>query len=284
MIIRSLLSTSSGLETVLSTINSASHALHYILASAPARELRSRLQTLLLLLPTESSIQLSRRRAIASPSLSAAPSQSSPAALLTLSSLISEARFTLRLLGLISLWSWGSATVKSPPADYVLRTVAFLQIFANMVYQILENIAYLASKGIAGKRLVSRCGGVKKWYLWSTRAWLGYVILDFAKLGREYSLRKEQSREQKSIQQSAQGIVETAIDVARGKGGENEEARKQEVRKWKKSLFTNLAWTPLFLHWSVEQGIGVPDSWTGFLSLVAGTWNVHDSWTASASS
>jgi hypothetical protein len=63
---------------------------------------------------------------------------------------------------------------------------------------------------------------------------------------------------------------------------EEEEAREQEIRKWRKSLVNNLAWAPLCVHWSLKKGIGVPESLTGFISLLAGIWGTLDTWQATA--
>lgn len=255
--------------------------MHYLLASAAVAALRARLRLLL--------FQLARRKATASSSPSSfkpedVPSQpsSSKPPLLALSSLLSETRYTLRLFGLLPLWTWGSATLRSPPADPVIRAVVLLQVFMNVVYQALENVAYLASKGILPKRLVDRWGGIDKWYLWSTRAWLGHVLLQFVKLGRERAIAKRRDEEERKRVKAGGGDEKAAATLQLSE--EEREARRQEIRAWRKKLVNSICWAPLCLHWSVEKGIGIPDSLTGFISFFAGAWGLYDSWKATATS
>lgn len=185
-------------------------------------------------------------------------------------------------MGLVSAWAWGSDTVRSPPKDRVLRAIAFLQVFTYALYQSLENLAYLASKGIAGKRLVDRWGGVGAWYLWSTRAWLGHVVLDFIKLGREHALRLSMTKAQQARSVMTNTVADEMTTMLDSAKEDEEEARRLEVRRWRKSLVNNLIWAPLYVHWSLEDGIGVPDSLTGLIGLIAGAWGLHDSWRATA--
>lgn len=189
---------------------------------------------------------------------------------------MSETRYNLRVFGLIPLWAWGSAVLKAPPSDPVLRAVAFLQVFVNVVYQALENVAYLASKGIFPKSFVERRGGIDKWYLWSTRAWLGHVLLEFVRLARETTLSRAEDKEVEKIK------VEQGEKAALEAAQQREEDRRKETRAWRKSLVNNLAWAPLCLHWSVEQGIGVPDNLIGLISFIAGAWGLYDRWQATA--
>lgn len=255
-----LLSTTSGLETTLATLNYSSQALHYLLVSSPSTAIRNRL-----------------RRVFFGESRGRPASISPKPPLLAFSSLISEARFTLRLLALVSIWSWGSSTYKSPPKDRVLRTVAYLKVVSIFLYQILENLAYLASKGICGNRLVKRYGGIGAWYLWSTRAWFGYILLEFVRLARESVLFQQREEEQKRHRAERMLAGEKTVSETYK---EQDEAREQEIRKWRKSLVNNLAWAPLCVHWSLEKGIGIPKSLTGFISLLAGIWGACDTWAA----
>ncbi|KAL2002965.1 hypothetical protein VTN02DRAFT_5438 [Thermoascus thermophilus] len=258
-----LLSTAAGQESVLAAINYSSHALHYLLASAAVAALRTRLRRLL--------FRAARSKAAAPDVPSSSPSSPSKPPLLALSSLISETRYTLRLFGLLPLWTWGSATLRAPPADPVIRNIVLLQVLVNVLYQALENVAYLASKGVLPKRIVDRWGGVGKWYLWSTRAWLGHVVLEFARLARESAITGR--NEQEGLQNKKKQLTD-----------EDREARRLEIRRWRKKLVNNLCWAPLCVHWSLEQGAGVPDSLTGFISLLAGVWGLYDSWKATAAS
>lgn len=163
---------------------------------------------------------------------------------------------------------WGSNTIKSPPSDRLVRSLTLLQVVVNMLYQALENVAYLASKGIVSKRFVDRYGGIDKWYLWSTRMWFGHIILQFVKLWRQHVLRKEKEEEKGTDAQ----VDKEAAD----------NARRREIRAWKKSLVSNVLWAPLCLHWSLEKGLGIPGSVTSSVSFLAGAWDLCDSWNVTA--
>ncbi|PGH31991.1 hypothetical protein GX50_05185, partial [[Emmonsia] crescens] len=213
-------STAYGQERLLAMIQYNSQILHYLLHSPPLRSISARLHSILIPSATASAAGVSKS--------SQSPTPKAIPALLALSSLMSETRTTLRLFGLLSLWSWGSATLKAPPADPILRTIAYTQVTINILYQILENVAHLASKGVLERRLVERWGSVGKWYVWSTRAWLGHVLLEFARVWREYVISRER--------RGWGGKVEGGEGEGEGEGDEEDAARRAEVREWKKSL------------------------------------------------
>ncbi|KAE8166533.1 hypothetical protein BDV40DRAFT_237274 [Aspergillus tamarii] len=246
-----LMSSAYGQERVFAVTGYLTHALHHLLASAPWIALQTRLGL------------LARLRSKTKPvAPNSTPSQSR---LLALSALMSETRYSLRLLGLFPLWTWGSATLKSPPSDRILYALTLLQVVVNMIYQALENAGFLASKGVISKKFIDRWGGIDKWYIWSTRAWFGHIFFQFFVLWREHVLRKKRMSGEVSEEKK-------------------EEALKAEVRAWKKSLVNNTCWAPLCLHWCFEKGIGFPDSLSGVVSFMAGGWGVYDLWTATAQS
>ena len=143
----------------------------------------------------------------------------------------------------------------------------------NVVYQAMENVAYLASKGIVSQKwLESRGPTLGRWYIWSTRAWLGHVLLEFVRLARERALRIK--REEEAGDRVDGKVVNNEAEV--------KAAKAAELRSWKKSLVNNLFWAPLCVHWSLEQGAGVPDQLTGFISFMAGAWGLRDMWAATA--
>jgi len=255
-----LLSTSSGRGTFIASIGHGSHALHYLLASSPSIAIRSRLRLLLL---------------FTSPKAVVAPKPTTKPPLLAFASLVSETRYSLRLLDLIPLWAWASSVLKTPPQDSVLHLVALAQITSCVLYQALENIAFLASKGITGKKLVARTGGIPKWYLWSIRAWLCHVLLEFVRLYREVIISKRKAHIAGSEEKPQHTEDETQARLV---------AQQQQIRAWKKSLVNNIAWAPLCIHWSLPNGIGIPESLTGFISLIANIWGLYDNWNATATS
>ncbi|GJP87172.1 hypothetical protein AlacWU_00071 [Aspergillus niger] len=250
-----LISTAAGQERVLAVTGYLAHTLHHILSSAPWIAFQARLSLLARL-----------RNKSTSPSPKPTPSSSSSSRLLALSSLMSETRFTLRLLGLFPLWTWGSQTLKHPPADKPLYILTLLQVFVNVIYQALENVGYLAQKGIVSKKFVDRWGGIDKWYIWSTRAWFGHIFFQFFVLWRGTVLRRRKMKEEAGVE----GV---------GKE-EKREALRKETRAWRKSLVNNVCWAPLCLHWCFEKGIGFPEHLTGLVSFMAGAWDVWDTWVA----
>ena len=163
------------------------------------------------------------------------------------------------------MWKWGSATLKSPPRDPILRAIAWAQIFSCSMFQLLENVAVLASRGVLSARALEKWGGVRKWQIWSIRAWMAHVMLQFVNLARQRQLS------------SAAAVSKSAQSE-----GEEEKARGRELRAWKKSLVNNTAWAPLCVHWSFETGIGVPDSLVGLISFTAKAWGLVDMWSATA--
>lgn len=245
---------------MLATVNYVASILHHVCKSTPWKVIQTRLLLLAGL----------KRRA-ASPSGKTAPSGSKWAAL---SSLASETRYNLRLFGLLPLWVWGSETLKNPPADPVIHALTMLQVVSNVFYQLLENVAYLASKGVLPKRFVEKYGGIDKWYIWSTRGWFGHIFFQFFVLWRQHILRKRRV----AAQREAAGKIETSEEI---KAQENE-ALRLEIRSWRKSLVNNTIWAPLCLHWCLEKGIGIPESLTGLISFMAGAWSLHDQWAATA--
>ncbi|KAJ5900682.1 uncharacterized protein N7473_004752 [Penicillium subrubescens] len=255
-----LLSTATGQERVLATVNYVASILHHVCGSTLYKTLQTRL------------LLLARIKARSAPTPGkSAPSGSKWAAL---SSLASETRYNLRLFGLLPLWIWGSETLKNPPTDPIIYSLTMLQVVSNVIYQLLENVAYLASKNVLSKKFVDKYGGIDKWYIWSTRGWFGHIFFEFFVLWRQHILRKRRL----AAQREAAGNTETKEEIK----AEEKEALRLEIRSWRKSLVNNTIWAPLCLHWCLEKGIGIPESLTGLISFMAGAWSLHDQWTATA--
>ncbi|KAJ5672098.1 hypothetical protein N7507_001225 [Penicillium longicatenatum] len=254
-----LLSSANGQERVLATTNYVASILQHLCASAPWIALQSRMGILARL----------RGRVPSQPSAPLA--SSAPARWSALSNLASETRYNLRLFGLLPLWIWGSETIKSPPSDPIIHALTHLQVISNVIYQLLENIAYLAGKGIVSKKWIDKYGGIDLWYIWSTRGWFGHIFFQFFVLWRQHVLRKRRLAEKRA----AAGNVETEEIKA-----EEAEALRLEIRSWKKSLVNNTIWAPLCIHWCFEKGVGIPENLTGLVSLMAGAWGLYDSWVA----
>lgn len=112
-----------------------------------------------------------------------------PLSLKRLSSVLSEARTTLRLFGLIGVYTSLHRTVTSPPKDGVLRAIQWGQVIAGAVFQICENIAFLGDKDIIISKRLSAGQRGKLWKL-CCQAWLAATFLELARIARDYSLRQ----------------------------------------------------------------------------------------------
>ncbi|KAM5445457.1 hypothetical protein MaudCBS49596_007516 [Microsporum audouinii] len=257
------ISSAHGTERAFATVGYSAHILHYALTHS------RRLNHL--------ALSALGRKAPSSASSAASSSSSASSAhphLLALASLVSETRTSLRLLGLIPLWAWGSSICKSPPADPVLRAIAYGQVISCVLFQFLENVAFLASKGVLSKQAVERWGSLSKWSLWSIRAWLTHILLELVKLVRESQIA---AQEQRRGRDDAASAAEKGV---KQKGKEEAAKIALKAKAWNQRLVNSLAWLPLCLHWSVDGGIGVPASLVGVLSLTAGAWGIHDLWLA----
>lgn len=171
--------------------------------------------------------------------------QEGPSSMLALSTLISEARYTLRLFGIVRILGLGLSP-NTVSRDPWIRTLTRLQILMLLMYQATENVVYLCAKGIIPKTRIERHTRLGKWSLWSARFLLGYFLLQIIKLWRDYFLWKDRG--------------ETVL----------------QDREWWKSLISSSVWTPLCIHWSLERGLGLPDGLFGIFGFVAGAWGLND--------
>lgn len=236
--------------------------LHYVNAASPSRAFRQRLRQLLLM-----KLRGPRPSAAAS-----APKSSS--ALLAFAGMISETRTSLRLLSLLPIYTWCSSILKSPPKDRAIRVIVYLEILSLAAYQLLENVAHLAAKGAGFDKLLKRFGGIALWSLWSSRAWCAYIMLEFLRLLREAVLFRRRDEERKKLDGQSEKGSELLTDA------EAERVRQLKLRSWKKDLVTNLAWAPVGVEFSFQDGIGVPPSMVAVCGLAATAWGAYDLWLA----
>lgn len=178
-----------------------------------------------------------------------------------LSDLISDFRIFVRLWGLIGIWKWGKSLLENPPGDVVIKKISYARVIVNIFFQCLENAAYLSSKGVFGWSTEKQT----KAYILSSQFWMVDIGLDFLRLYREYSLRKQRGTEEEKRKDGPKGDVIT-----------DREDTKWEV-KWRRELILNLAWAPLTLHWSLEKGL-VSSFWVGLLGSVAGGTGLRELW------
>jgi len=147
----------------------------------------------------------------------------------SLASLISDVRIFVRLWGLFGMYEWLVNTLRKPPKDMTMRKIVYLQIAVNILYQILENLAYL------GQHKVLPIGKKRQnsYWLWSSRFWMAHVVLEFWRLKRERDLCLE--GKEKAESENAPRWYEVA-DVMKSNG-------KKSV--WLRQLWSNMAYAPL---------------------------------------
>ncbi|KAK0125482.1 hypothetical protein ONS95_000510 [Cadophora gregata] len=246
-----ILSTPTGTDTVLLTICYTSLLTSNILTSISLSRLRAKALSVI-----EKAISLPPNTALYISTSNIPPSKLLiiSARLKALSSLISDVRIFARLWGLLGLYSWGKQVWNQDRGDEVVRGIAAIQVVSNILYQYLENMAYLSSKGIWGWSSEKQ----SKAWVWSSRFWALHVMLDLVRLGRE---RTEQRK------------------MVKWKGRE-EEAERAEAefwKRWKRQLLINMAYAPLTIHWSLEKGL-VGQFWVGLFGSVAGLAKLKEAW------
>ncbi|KAI1212265.1 uncharacterized protein F4807DRAFT_415398 [Annulohypoxylon truncatum] len=188
-----------------------------------------------------------------------------------LSALLSDARTFLRLWGLLNMYFWARRLVLGSrkeeegkdKEDKVERAISWVQMSTCVVFQALENGAYLSSKGVLGwSASAQRRAG-----LWSARFWAAFVGVEVGRLFYESHRRGRRSREEK---------------FAGGKSAA--QVQRDEIEwadAWKKSVARNLAWAPLTVHWSVEQGM-LGEMAVGALATIPGVIQMRDLWRRTA--
>ena len=145
--------------------------------------------------------------------------------------------------------------------DKMLARITLAQVGVNVVYQVLENVAYLGQRGIIRR---SERQQVRDW-VWSSRFWAAHVLLEFAKLWRVRALWDRN------------GVEGMSKEEGEEKEKEGKRKRKEEVDAWWRELLINACYAPMTIHWSVESGI-MSDEWVGLLGAIAGGTGLRKMW------
>jgi hypothetical protein len=214
---------------------------------------------------------------------------------------IDEHRIFVRLWGLLGLYTWArglyatppspsSATAASKPGEgpqskptsgrgRYMRMLAWAQIASLVLFQVLENGAYLASKNIlTGPAWSSDLGRQReaKWWMWSCRGWGVFVALELLRLAiqRYSSLSPE-------IESGTDGVVADGEKEGKLMVEEREKARRERENDWRRDLISNLGYMPLTLHYSMEGGL-LPDWAFGILGVAGAGALLADAWAKTA--
>ncbi|KAI4960723.1 hypothetical protein J4E86_002348 [Alternaria arbusti] len=276
-----LLSTPSGTDVLLCTTSYTLTLIHAVLSRVLERRLESIATEIAekaegVLLPGETLI--ASLPAPTSTKVIAQVVGSSKA----LAAVISDFRIFVRLWGVLGLYTWARDTYQDRlPEDAsrkekILRGLTWTAIMSCVGFQVLENGAYLSSKGAL--TTASWTGDVGKarenaWWLWSSRFWAAYVGVELVRLGVQQYYAS--SSESTSVS-SGDGEKEDKIQRE-----ERIKARKLENWLWWKDLASNLAYAPMTVHWSLEQGL-LSDWGVGACGMVAGGALLADAWRKTA--
>lgn len=155
-------------------------------------------------------------------------------------------------------------------------------MIACAIFQSLENGAYLAGKGVLGwkKEKVARA------WIWSGRAWCAYVALELARLGYEWRELKGQGlerRRRKNVEvekRREEEVVEKGELEMRMEKVEDE-GLKVRWEKWYRATGVNLAYAPMTVHYSLENGI-LGEGVIGALGAVVGALSIGQAWKETA--
>ncbi|KAI1431215.1 hypothetical protein GGR50DRAFT_680558 [Xylaria sp. CBS 124048] len=287
------LSTPTGIDTVLLFVCYTSRLSASVLTSLVQPALQRSAQhfiTLAASLPPSTTLLLT---AEALPSTGVALVLELAKRLKALSAVTSEARTIMRLWGLLGMYFWAkrliaksrsqkvpapapapapgpssdekSAVAKpaAPQDDKFESTLAWSQLAACIVFQALENGAYLTSKGVLSWAPATQARAAR----WSARFWGSFVGLELVRLAYESARRGRRTRADKFA------------------GGKTVALFEQEERdwsdNWRRSLLRNLAWAPLTVHWSLEQGL-LPEIAVGALASVPSVLQIRQLWRSTA--
>ncbi|KAK4556735.1 hypothetical protein LTR86_006306 [Recurvomyces mirabilis] len=250
-----------GLPAFLSTFNYTLYLLAYLETKSVG--LRARLFQLL--------SQVTSTPALATATTAAVQ----PSPIMNLALMVGSARTTLRLFGLIPMYAGLRQLLNGPKPgqDQVLYANSVTQILMYMTFQFLENVALLTDNKILPARYTAKYtaasgGKTAKIYLWAYRAWLGGILCDFVRLGREAQL--ERSR------RSQKGGASSSTDVS----AKSDEQKDQE---WWAQAVVPLSWVPMATHVSLEGGIpGFNVGVMGLSGLSAGLGKIADLWAKTA--
>ncbi|KAJ4372567.1 hypothetical protein N0V86_007927 [Didymella sp. IMI 355093] len=192
---------------------------------------------------------------------------------------IADYRIFVRMWGMLGLYTWARDTYLSPLSkeasqkEKLLRGTTWAAIASCVLFQVLENGAYAASKGMLTSEAWAGEVGKKRetwWWVWSSRFWAVYVGCELLRLIIERAYAKPR--------------VEVVGDGEKEDKLRAEQEKKELYNKsftWWKDLVSNLAYAPMTLHWSVEAGL-LSDLQVGICGTIAGGALLAGAWRKTA--
>ncbi|KAH8090685.1 peroxisomal biogenesis factor 11 [Filobasidium floriforme] len=193
--------------------------------------------------------------------------------LTNLSGSVSDARTMMRLLGIIAMLP--SIPTLFHPTTSLLSS---LQNLALIIYYPLENLSFLSSKGVFPLSPAKEL----RWSVWSCRAWMAYVALEFVALWeRRNGLIVRQKALEVQHRQSLQMEVKPADGPSMSTTTPTSELELQkDWVGWYEDAVSNLGYAPLTIHWSLYQGAWTNQAWTGLFGTVACVAGLRSKWRA----
>ncbi|KAI1267331.1 hypothetical protein F5Y18DRAFT_335371 [Xylariaceae sp. FL1019] len=266
------LSTPTGIDTILLfvcyTSRFSSAALTTLVQPALHRS-AERLITLMSSLPPSATLFFSAK---ALPSTGVALVLELARRLKALSGLTSEARTIMRLWGLLGMYFWARRLIfkkreqnagNAPQEDRLDTTIAWSQLGACIAFQALENVAFLSSKGILGMAPANQAKAAR----WSARFWGSFVGLEIFRLFYESSKRGRRTQAEKFAGDKTMAVFQ--------------KEEQEWTETWRKAVVRHLAWAPLTVHWSLEQGL-VSEMTVGALASIPSLIQMRDLWRKTA--
>ncbi|KAL9626415.1 MAG: hypothetical protein Q9204_007326 [Flavoplaca sp. TL-2023a] len=206
----------------------------------------------------------------------------------SLSSLLSETRTTLRLFGLIPIYTWAVSTFQTSQPntnttnnplsnplsnpENLTHSLTLTQILAGITFQILENLAYLGDKNILPLSPARR----SKYWLWCCRAWAVHVFLEIFKL----LLSRPQIFQEPQIPPTDSTNAEKSSSDATQPAStppQQQTTTKTERETYHRNLKINLAYAPMTLHYSFPNGL-LNDSTVALCGVLASWWGLQGAW------
>lgn len=180
---------------------------------------------------------------------------------------LGEWRMMGRLWGLLGLYfaakkllvkSLSQSSEKDAEKDAATRSeqrfdtaLAYAQTIALLSYQSAENIAFLSSKKVLGFSPATQA----KLGRWSVRSWALYIGMELGRL---------------------------LVERARKSGGGGVAAKDAAwAREWRTDFSRNLAWAPLTVHWSIDNG-PLSEMAIALLAFYPASGHMRDLWRSTA--
>ena len=275
--------TPAGVDTLLLFIGYTARLTAASLQAATGPAIQRSAQRLLAViesLPPKATLVLNSRALLPSPSVALLLRIAKR--LKVLSGLLSEVRAFMRLFGLLNMYFYARGLVLKrraasralgedekkkkqpppPPENRVEDTIAWAQLVMGVGFQVLENAVFLAGKGVL-EMAPERQG---RWARWSARFFGASVGTELGRLLYEAHRRSRRTARER--------IGDKTV-------AEAEAEERAWSASWRKSLLRNMAWAPLTVHWSLEQGF-VSELAVGALGTIPGVIGVRDLWKRTA--